>query len=152
MSEGETRTQDSRHAALSAAIESVGRVVDWLFDPVVVVRLAAALPPEEMWRGENGGARWNGRDDDLNAAMAPFRLRGLYAAERAHAAHQIDYSSNGLWNWKFDDPTWEAALDAIDVAMATSALQSEGLPVTSGMAEAHRHVLEIATEQALHRA
>jgi hypothetical protein len=99
-----------------------------------------------MWRETNDGARWNGLDSDLNHAMAPMRWRGLLAAERAGAAHQFDCAP-AIWAWKVDDPTWQAALDAIDVAMAVRALQSEGLPVTTGMAEAHRQVLEIATEK-----
>lgn len=107
--------------------------------------LAEALPLDGEWR-VNGGARWNGRDPDLNTAMAPIRFRGLYAAERAHAAHQITRCDAALWNWEVDDPTWQAALDAIDVAMAVSALRLEGLPVTHGMAEAHRKVLEITSE------
>ena len=101
--------------------------------------------PEAMWK-ENGGARWNGLDTDLNAAMAALRWRGLRAAERAGAAYQID-ATPAIWAWEIDDPTWRAALDAIDVAMAVSALKSEGLPVTIGMADAHRQVLEIATER-----
>jgi hypothetical protein len=138
--------------ALAAAIEPVGRSVDWLFDPAVVGRLAAALPTRAEWRNENGGVRWNGLDDDLNTVMAPFRFRGLYAAERAGAAHLNDWCSTALWNWKVDDPTWEAALDAVDVAMAASALQSEGLPVTTGMMDTCHQVLAIATEQAANRA
>lgn len=102
-----------------------------------------------MWR-EDGGARWNGLDTDLNSAMYPMRWRGLLAAEHAGAAHQVD-ATPAVWAWEVDDPTWQAALDAIDVAMAVRALQSEGLPVTTGMAEAHRQVLEIATEQAATR-
>ena len=138
-----------RRDALAAAIEPVGRAVDRLGEPGVLVRLAAALPSERMWR-EHGGARWNGHDPDLNSAMAPHRFRGLYAAERAQAARRIDNCSNAMWNWEVDDPTWQAALDAIDVAMAVRALQSEGLPVTAGMAEAHRKVLEVATEGSEH--
>jgi hypothetical protein len=139
-----------RKDALTAAIEPLGRAVSRLGDPVVLTRLAAALPPEEMWK-QNGGARWNGLDTDLNAAMAPLRWRALLAAEHAGAAHQID-ATPAIWAWEVDDPTWRAALDAIDVAMAVSALQSEGLPVTTGMREAHRQVLEVASEQAADRA
>lgn len=88
---------------------------------------------------------------DLNAAMAPMRWRGLLAAEHAGAAHQFD-ATPAIWAWEVDDPTWQAALDAIDVAMAVRALESEGLPVTTGMGEAHRQVLEIATERVTNRA
>ena len=143
---------NARQVALAAAIEPVGRAAWRLSDSVVVARLAAALPPDAMWKNERGGTKWNGHDDDLNTVMAPIRFRGIYAAQRAGAAHQIDYCSNALWNWQVDDPTWEAALDAIDVAMAAGALKSEGLPVTTGMVETHRQVLEIATEQAACRA
>jgi hypothetical protein len=144
---------NARRGALTAAIEPLGRAVGRLGDPGVLARLAAALPSEDMWK-ENGGARWNGRDTDLNSAMYPMRWRGLLVAESAGAAHLIDNCvlPGALWGWEVDDPTWQAALDAIDVAMAVRALESEGLPVTTGMAEAHRQVLEIATEQVANRA
>lgn len=147
----ESRTaRRSRRAALAAAIEPLGRAVARLGDPVVLARLAAALPSEEM-RTEIGGSRSEHPDDDFSRAMARLRWQGLLAAERAGAAHQFD-ATPAIWAWEVDDPTWQAALDAIDVAMAVHALQLDGLPVTTGMAEAHRQILEIVTEQAATRA
>ena len=137
------RRNETRRLALSAAIEPVGRVVDRLREPVIVARLAAALPPVEAWRDERGGARWDGHDTDLNAAMAPLRWRGLLAAERAGAAHQFD-ATPAIWAWEVEDPTWRAALDALDVAMAVRALRAEAIAVTDGMDECHRLVLDLA--------
>jgi len=130
-------------AALSAAIKPLEPAVARIGEHTVRGQLAAALPLDEMWK-ENGGARWNGHDDDLNAAMAPLRWQGLLAAERAGAAYQFDCAP-AIWAWEVNDLTWQAALGAIDVAMAVCALQSEGLPVTTGMADTYRAVLEIAT-------
>jgi len=42
--------------------------------------------------------------------------------------------------------------DAIDVAMAVGALESEGLPVTMGVVEAGRRVVAIATEPTVDQA
>jgi hypothetical protein len=49
-----------------------------------------------------------------------------------------------LWGWEVDDPTWDAAIDAIDVAMRVAVLDMEGRPVSPGMRAAHRLALEIA--------
>jgi hypothetical protein len=97
---------------------------------------------ERVYAGSTGDFHDNG----LNSAMYPLRWRGLLAAERAGAAHLIDSCAppRALWAWEIDDPTWEAALAALDVAMRVAVLDMDGLPVTVGMRAAHRLVLEIA--------
>ena len=82
-------------------------------------------------------------DTDLNAALAPLRWRGLNAAEAVGAAYQID-ATPAIWAMKVDDPTWEAALETIEVAMKVCVLDMEGLPVTTEMRAAQELVLDLA--------
>jgi hypothetical protein len=141
---GGGRSNDARRARLAAAIEPLDPVVAQLSDPETVARLAAALPRRDEWQAD-GGARWDGRDRDLNGAMYPIRIAGIEAAAHVGAAGLISCPSNAIWAWEVVDPTWRAALDTIDVAMAVRALRSENAPVTEGMARAHDRVLEIVT-------
>ncbi len=133
-----------RQLAFRAALGPIEPVVGRLSDPVVVARLASILLPaeERVYAGSAG----NFHDSDLNSAMYPVRWSGLLAAERAGAAHLLDncVPPGALWGWEVDDPTWAAALDALDVAMRVAILDMEGLPVTSGMRAAHRLALEVA--------
>jgi hypothetical protein len=133
---------EARCRAFVKAIDPITGVVGRLGDPTVVALLAAALPPAQMWQ-VNGGASWNGLDADLNAAMFPVRWKGLLAAERAGAAHQLD-ATPAIWAWEVVDPEWRTALDALDVAMAVRILDVEGLPVTSGMRATEELVRKIA--------
>jgi hypothetical protein len=134
----------ARQLAYAAALRPIEPTVGRLARPAVVARLAAALPPvEERVAARRAG---DGLDRDLNAAMYPMRCRGLLAAERSGAAHLIDdcVPPGALWGWEVDDPTWRAALDALDLAMLVAVFDMDGRPVTSGMRAAHRLVLGIA--------
>ncbi len=97
----------------------IGSALDRLRDPDVIARLAAELPPVDARR--LAGSAANGLDTDLNAALAPLRWRGLNAAEAVGAAYQID-ATPAIWAMKVDDPTWEAALETIEVAMKVCVL------------------------------
>ncbi len=134
----------TRADLLRAAIEPLAPAVRALGRRDVVEAMVAALPPEAEWRADDGGVRWP-QDYELNHAMYPLRFGALLAAGRAGAAHELSPCfGNALWNWEVDDVVWQAALDALDVAMAVCALTAEGGAVTLGMAETHRRVLEIA--------
>lgn len=135
------RRVPARQLAFAAALEPIEPAVGRLHKPDVVARLAAALPPTQV--RTYAGSAGDFYDRDLNSAMAPLRWRGLLAAERMGAAHQFD-ATPALWGWEIDDPTWDAALDAMDVAMRVAVLDMEGRPVSPGMRAAHRLVLEIA--------
>jgi hypothetical protein len=134
----------ARQLAFAAALGPIEPAVDRLSTPDVVACLAAALPPAE--ERIYAGSASDGFDRDINGAMYPMRRRGLLAAERAGAAHLIDHCvpPGALWGWEVDDPSWGAALDALDVAMRVVVLDMEGRSVPSGMRAAHRLVMEIA--------
>ena len=133
----------ARRLALAAALRPIEPAVGRLLEPGVVARLAAVLPPagDRIYAGSAG----HHHERDLNSAMYPMRLQGLLAAESSGAAHLIDSCvlPGALWGWEVDDPTWDAALDALDVAMRVAVLDLDGLPVTPGMRAASLLVLEI---------
>jgi hypothetical protein len=138
-----SRSVSARRRDFVAALRPIEPAVGRLLEPGMVARLAAVLPPA----GDRiyAGSASNHHDSDLNSAMYPMRLQGLLAAEHAGAAHLIDNCvlPGALWGWEVADPTWGAALDALDVAMRVAVLDMEGLPVTPGRRAASLLVLEI---------